>query len=91
VGRGVVNERERPTAPGSRDVSAVLVVRPPFPRLPLYDWFYRDDPRWEGGVRVEDCACGGRLVLYLGEQLPTVVANHNETPLHRAWRQKGGG
>ena len=39
-----------------------------------------------GPGRTEPCACGGRVQLRHGEAIPAVVAAHNETPRHAAWR-----
>ncbi len=37
-------------------------------------------------TRAEQCACGGTLMLFGEQSVETIVAAHNATPLHAAWR-----
>lgn len=37
-------------------------------------------------TRIEQCACGGTLMLFGEQSVETVVEAHNETAIHRAWR-----
>lgn len=76
-----MNGQERPTASCQSDVSS---GGPSASAAPAS--LYSDAGRWEGGYRIEGCVCGGQITLYLGEKIVDVVGNHNETPLHLAWR-----
>lgn len=77
-----MNGRERPTAPTTGDVSLECLS------ASASRASFSEDGRWQRGYRVEACACGGQIVLYLGEKVVDVVGNHNVTPLHSAWRMR---
>lgn len=38
--------------------------------------------------RVEPCACGVSIIQISGEKVADVVARHNESPEHLAWRYR---
>ena len=82
-----MNGQERPTAQCIRvDVSS---EEPRASAAPASrHWHYREDPRWIDGVRIEPCLCGGRIVAFLGHDLTEIVAVHNATDQHQAWRAR---
>ncbi len=41
-------------------------------------------------MRVEACACGGSIVAENLDASAPAVAEHNQTALHAAWRERGG-
>lgn len=41
-------------------------------------------------MRVEACACGGRIEATNLEESAPAVALHNCSPLHQIWRSRGG-
>jgi hypothetical protein len=63
----------------------------PAPPLDRYPKLTRvPEPPIVDVVRAARCACGGVLTQRAWDDIPTLVAEHNATALHRAWRWSRG-
>lgn len=65
---------------------AAIVLAPPLDSYPALRLLPEPLPV----VRVEACACGGRVQQLAGERSDSTLSHHQATLLHTSWRRRSG-